>query len=524
MKESFQSLGKDMNIGIRRLIYLNAAALDHVISPVVKELKSRHGIETAMLTSKALLPRSAPFFDRDVFSEIIDVRPLLELRRPDQLPPAGELARRARLVETEFGVSLLDSIRSDRHLGIGFVTGARFMRSRYGHSATYAQSLDLVLRIADFSKELLARLEPIAILGYPGTIFSTCLISLAEAKGIPMRMLWASRRGKSFAWATDRWGWPKGFQAAFEREMKLAQCDSEGVTRAENLGTPARAKLYIDGLRKRASFRALFRDYYKTVRNNWRRVLFPFSRTTYGEYAFFHRFAFATERWLWLRRTIAETPKLATLPEGAPAIFFPLHMEPEASLMVEAADADNQLTCIDWLAKAVPAGWYVLIKEHPAAAAPRPKGFWDQLRRYPNVIVLATLERSEDAVDRSMAVAVINSTVGIQAAALGKPVLSFHKHYNGVVLPHVLLAESFAGTKLALRRIEANDLPSMAERLNAVAAFFRVADQFEFSLDDDALISGKPGRTRAKPEVVEMFLATFLATLDTESNTVDRVA
>lgn len=186
--------------------------------------------------------------------------------------------------------------------------------------------------------------------------------------------------------------------------------------------------------------------------------------------------------------------KSAVLPKlepELPFVFFPLHTEPKSSLLVEAQAADHQLAILNWLAKTVPAGWYVIVKEHPAQASARTNPFWEQVRRYPNVIVGATLERAEEYARRAKAVAVINSTVGIQAALAGTPVITFHKHYVARLMPHVLYADSYDTTVAAMRRVVNGELPAQAERWAAARAYLEAFAAFEFPIDDPALLAGR---------------------------------
>ena len=153
---------------------------------------------------------------------------------------------------------------------------------------------------------------------------------------------------------------------------------------------------------------------------------------------------------------------------------------------------DNQLTVIDWLAKGVPPGWYVVVKEHPGATSPRPPGFWWRVRRYPNVIVAGTLENADDFGSRALAIACISGTVGVQAALAAKPVLTFHPNFIGRCMPHVLHADSYESTRAALRRIRDGDLPERAERMRAARAFVAALGDCSFPIDHRGLQLGIP--------------------------------
>jgi len=191
-----------------------------------------------------------------------------------------------------------------------------------------------------------------------------------------------------------------------------------------------------------------------------------------------------------------------------------LQTEPESNLMAEAPMCDNQLTIIDWLCKAAPAGWSVAIKEHPAALSPKPDGFWKRLRRYPNLVVLPTLASGEAIAARSRVIAVINGTLGLQAAIAGLPVLCFHPHYQGLVVPHVLLAESYRETVMALCRIREGKIPNHDERRRAGQAYSDALDDCSFDLTDDALINGRPGPAMIPESDAALLAETLMRSLE----------
>ena len=202
------------------------------------------------------------------------------------------------------------------------------------------------------------------------------------------------------------------------------------------------------------------------------------------------------------------------LAEGLPYVFFPLHIEPEVAIMSEAQASDQQLTFIEWLAKTVPGGWYVVVKEHPNATTPRPRGFKDRLATIPNVIIAAPLENGEGIAYKAQAVAVINGTLGVQAAIAGVPVITFHRHFQARLMPHVLFADNYDGTRTAIRSIVRGQISPAAERRRAGAAFKAALDDCAFAISNPGLLMGRAGSTKLLPDEVELFASRFLATLD----------
>lgn len=131
-------------------------------------------------------------------------------------------------------------------------------------------------------------------------------------------------------------------------------------------------------------------------------------------------------------------------------VFYPLASEPEATLSVCSPEIFDQISIIQTIAKELPAGVYLIVKEHLIAVGNRPKDYYDVIRAMPNVILADPDIPGVDLVANSEAVAVIGSTVGMEAAQLGIPTISFgiHNLYN--VLSHVRVVRGWHEVRPAL--------------------------------------------------------------------------
>ena len=71
-------------------------------------------------------------------------------------------------------------------------------------------------------------------------------------------------------------------------------------------------------------------------------------------------------------------------------IYFPLHVEPERSLLIAAPYFTNQLEFITSLAKSIPIGFKLFVKEHPSQLLRewRPISYYKELLSIPNVEVI----------------------------------------------------------------------------------------------------------------------------------------
>ena len=108
-----------------------------------------------------------------------------------------------------------------------------------------------------------------------------------------------------------------------------------------------------------------------------------------------------------------------------PYVYFPLHLQPEASLLAAAPVFQNQLAVVQALSASLPAGFLLVVKDHPRMAGYRSASFYKQIKRLPNVVLLADSVSSQKLIDAAVLIATIRGTVGFQAALQEKPVLLF---------------------------------------------------------------------------------------------------
>jgi hypothetical protein len=118
-----------------------------------------------------------------------------------------------------------------------------------------------------------------------------------------------------------------------------------------------------------------------------------------------------------------------------PFVLFPLHVSPEASLLGTLPELAEQFALIKNISLNLPYGVKLYVKEHPGAefGLGLDYDFYRRLVSLPNVRVIrasANLDRLLEH-PRFLAVAVINGTVGLDAARKRKPVFLFGRALYG---------------------------------------------------------------------------------------------
>lgn len=104
-------------------------------------------------------------------------------------------------------------------------------------------------------------------------------------------------------------------------------------------------------------------------------------------------------------------------------VYFPLHLDPEASTLVYSPYHTNQLAVIEALSKQIPLSSHLLVKEHPVMLGQRPLDFYKQIDSMPNVTIIDPAVSSELLIKNASVVVTITGTAGWEAILLGKPAI-----------------------------------------------------------------------------------------------------
>lgn len=126
-----------------------------------------------------------------------------------------------------------------------------------------------------------------------------------------------------------------------------------------------------------------------------------------------------------VRAALARRRHLDQALSGRPFAFYPLHYQPEASTLVHGSYFDNQLEVIGNLARSMPAGWDLVVKEHFYMAGQRRLSFYHALQKIPNVRLVDLSVPTNRLVQEAAVVTVVTSTCGLEASLIGRPVVMF---------------------------------------------------------------------------------------------------
>lgn len=172
----------------------------------------------------------------------------------------------------------------------------------------------------------------------------------------------------------------------------------------------------------------------------WRHIRFHFQRR-------------AAYKFLVRRSVRAE----ALIESEKPFVFLALQMEPEVLLSGQTPEFFDQIAMIHQVAKELPVGTYLAIKDHVPALGYRDLSFYRMLDTMPNVVLVDPSDFAIPLIQKSRAVISLLGRSAFEAAAFGVPVLAFSPNMFFGYLPHVKICTDLSETRATLKLLLSYD-------------------------------------------------------------------
>ncbi len=112
------------------------------------------------------------------------------------------------------------------------------------------------------------------------------------------------------------------------------------------------------------------------------------------------------------------------IPEDEKFVYFPLHVPGDAALTLRSPKYLDQIALIEYMARNIPYGTFLYIKEHPAqVGAIQRSQVAPVLDRFDNIKLISPKVNNFELMSKAKCIISINSKSGAEAIALGKKVL-----------------------------------------------------------------------------------------------------
>jgi hypothetical protein len=440
------------------------------MTAVARRLKEKHGSSIVLYTGNA---QETAFYERNgagAFDEIVEARSLHAAALEPPLDEAIEIER-ARAFEARIGQTINFVSVSNRHLGRGYALGGfRHPRSRISETTGYVNLLHAYNECLGFwDREIPQRGLTLLINGPRESAI------MAREHGVPFRVMAGSRYRNLHYWAHNEYLETPEFDETY-RALADTPCEPVEIEAPNTAHLQYRALF----LHQRRALPLVRRSIVQVAQHAyWRLRGFEKARGYYlrENLSYFYRIWIESRRLHGLARTT-----LADL-AGKRFVFYPLHLEPEVALQGLSPEYLSQLGLITSVARDLPAGIVLAVKEHVTAVGRRPADFYRQIAEFKNVVWLDPIELGLDCVKQAAVTVTICGSAGFEAAVMGRPVVAFGRHniYSG--LPHVRCVEDESRLTAVLREAVAAAQPDDRSRSDG-ARFLRAVRAGSFDMRD----------------------------------------
>lgn len=422
---------------------------------------------------------------------------------PDDYDP--ELADWAAGLEAQLDCLIIDLIQADRHLGIGFQpAGLNNPMTEVRRKASYWRSLRYIRLLGARVDEILDTSQPsVIVTSVVADLYSKLICAKGRQRGIPVRMFNSLQVGRQYSWYHDEyWNHPP-LKRLLRTKIEAAQATPAGRETASDPTSapgdtkePIYATHYLASLKKGLRYSELLRSLLREAKTALGRRRNPRPDRP--------GFTASAALQLRIRRQYRELQRRVrqqgdTLPERF--VLYALHKEPEASTMVKAPEFNHQLAIIDLVARSLPSGYKLLVKESMVSLGFRSDGFYETLAAYPNVHLVMPDLRASELLEKASAAVVITGTVGLEAARLGLPVLSFGTRNNYDVFEHVHVVSDFLKVRDLLHRELLETMPEGQQRRAALGELYDEAAA-EIGIDVGEFFEANRSREAPVPQAV----------------------
>lgn len=375
-----------------------------------------------------------------------------------------QLTHELRKFEEESGFLIADIIQADRNLGRGYYHAGHARPVCYfSKTKQYWDTACFIYEYIKYFKSILDDVQPDLLIIEGGcSVESNTLLACVHRQNIPVRRLSTSRYKNLFHWSYSEKEAVPYFEELYKCvPQKIAKTYevSHGYKMIENITS-----------QKKTSFFGIMKEIFPFTKY---RAL-SFLRKLYkGEHQMLDTYYFQSV-WVWFYRDYALTKQLKQINqkqkiqiEPRQYCYFPLHIEPEDTLNVCSPEFNNQVGIIDTLAKNLPAGVVLVVKEHPFGVSTRPKGFYEWLSSIPNVYVASLDLSGPGLAQNSLFTATITGTAGLEAALAGVPVIAFSHNILYTHMNHVRVITDMLELRQTIRKIVNEPQDIEANRLEA---------------------------------------------------------
>lgn len=318
-----------------------------------------------------------------------------------------------RKFEKEYNVLIWDFVLRARYI---------FGYNEY-HRFTYFEILGILTSICKFLDSVIKEIKPdYLVMRVTDSLQSEILYNMCKSIGIRVLILSHMRLGRRCAVCPDYDDLTE-FADVSENNPKYVKRDRTQLLEYLNQNTLYRPIIEFNSISRESSLPVKLA---RRIRNLLRRdENFKNYYPNYGKS--FIKTVINNHIRNRIRFRYLDKIALKKIPHNIKFVYFPLHHEPERSLMIGAPFHTNQLEIIYQTAKALPLDYKLYVKEHPSQVLKgwRKISYYKKIIDIPNVELLHPEVNHKEILEGSDVVVSIAGTASLEAVFYGKPSIVF---------------------------------------------------------------------------------------------------
>jgi hypothetical protein len=371
------------------------------------ELKKR-GYSFACITTSRFADKLVASYGHTYFN-LRDMIDALKSRR-ERIPYLDE----ARRIEQKYGISIKNYCLAEALL---------IMPHAKNDKQLYEEVIEDFILVEDFFDD---HDVGCFIQNQGGEIIRRALSQVGRHRDIPSVWInWSPIRGYMSLHSSELDVWDdlkeiKSFKDLTKEEISNAETYLTSFRNNREMYLhPRQPRVWTNPLRILRPFQELYRKYRVNEGQEPRRIL---------------RHYFLSLR-MRLKKLLYDIFLPRNMDRGEEFFFLPLHLPSESQLTVRAPHCLDQEAIVDIVARSLPSGYKLYVKEHPNHIGVVPLKAIRQISKMKDVVLLHPQTHSHQLIQKSSGIVVINSTVGFESILYQKPVVVLGRpFYSGLGL------------------------------------------------------------------------------------------
>ena len=379
----------------------------------------------------------------DENDEIINIEETSKSRKSDN----NQILKDALYYENKYGfLYLRDIIMQDRNYSTKYLNYSPFYVGDQNTTNDLNNIYQRINTTYEYFEDLMSKYEFLFAIMRPDTINQAPITNVLESNKVLVTVPQSSRLKTYVSWVYGAYRRDNYIKSKIKDISKLDKDINElnpEVARYQN-------NRFKKGL-EASSYKLLIKDFiYETVDRSiflYRGIkqLKLLERRPFSGWIKKRYNTFKVSKWIEHRNR-----DLIDQISGKKFVLFMLGVQPEFTSHSSAREFWDERAIIQQTALSLPAGYKLLLKEHPAGIGNKSVSFYKNLEKIPNLYLVPANYNSLYLINETSLVITMGGTAGIESALLGKPALILTNRVWYNFLPNIYIASNITniGTKI----------------------------------------------------------------------------